>query len=408
MSRSRIVIVGAGFGGVYTARHLIPAIKKGTVDVTLISRENYFLFTPLLHEVATGNLSPESVSVPLREIFHGSGVNIIIDTVQCIDTATHTVQTSDGSLPYDTLVIATGAISNDYGLPGVAEHALPLKTLQDATQIRRTIIERFDQTSAHTPQRALSFVVVGNGPTGVETTAELAEFVDAIEHRYFKGQPIERSTVAIVAADACVLKQFPVFLQNIALQELTRKGIHVRLNTQVKAVTADGIELGDGSYLASDLTIWTAGVKAEMPTFTAGEPCLIGRRVAVDEYLRVQDTTNIFALGDAAAHTADTQAPLPMLAQVAVAQAKILATNIVAQLEQRPLTAFRYHSQGALVSLGKWRAAGVISNVNIQGRFAWWLWRTIYLSKFFSWKKRFRIAWEWTQNLFAPRDITKI
>ncbi len=328
--------------------------------------------------------------------------------MRCIDTAARTVQTSDGSFPYDILVIATGAISNDYGLQGVAEHALPLKTLQDAAQIRRTIIERFDQTSAHTPQRALSFVVVGNGPTGVETTAELAEFVDTIEHRYFKGQPIERSTVSIVAADACVLKQFPVFLQNVALKELTRKGIQVRLNTQVKAVTADGIELGDGSQLASDLTIWTAGVKAEMPTFTAGAPCLIGRRLAVDEYLRVQDTTNVFALGDAAAHTTDTQTPLPMLAQIAVAQAKTLAANIIAQLEQRPLSPFSYRSKGTLVSLGKWRAAGVISHINLQGRFAWWLWRTVYLSKFFSWKKRFRIAWEWTQNLFAPRDITKI
>lgn len=403
MTKKHIVIAGAGFGGMYVARHLLPHAKRGEISITIINPTNYFLFTPLLHEVATGTLSTRSVAEPLSELFVGLPVTIKLGTVSHVDTVKRQVLVDDTAIAYDYLVIATGAETSYYDIPGAREYTLPLKTLADAVKIRTAVIKTFEQHEDRCP----TFVVVGGGPTGVELAAELSEFVDEMEHRYYQHQKQEyRCTVSLVTATPDILPMFTPSLRYAAMKHLERIGVQARTNTSVISVTANGLRLGDGTNLASDLTIWTAGVHATIPD--AANTFSVERgRIITDRYLHAKGSKNVFVLGDAA-QVIQGNATLPMLAQVAVSQARVVAKNVMARVHENELAPFHFHFKGSLVSLGKWYAIGDLRVTTIRGRFAWWLWRTVYLFKFISWKKRFRIAFEWTMDIFAPRDITKL
>lgn len=428
--RPHIVILGAGFGGVYVAKRLARAVKRGEVDVTIVNRTNNFLFTPLLHEVATGGLNPRSVAEPLREIFVGTNMRIIEGEADSIGTAARSISIKEElrstSLKYDYLVVATGAETNYYGIPGAREHSLPLKSLRDATVIRNAVIEAFEEavTIENPKERrdALSFFVVGGGATGVEVAAELVEFIDEMVDRYYKNTDCppddpkrckrEESTVTLIHADKELLSQFSSPLRAYAHKHLSRKGIKVRLNTAVTSVAKNSITLSSGETLPASIVIWSAGVKAAVPNFEDAKPTLTGGRIAVDSHFRLLGSDRIFAMGDVAAYM-DTSGssnpkPLPQLAQVAESEADIVAMNLLAVIRKEPLRDFRYRSKGSLVSVGQWFALGEIYSMDIAGAFTWWLWRTVYLFKFASWKKRIKIGFEWFLALFFPRDITKV
>ncbi len=410
MKKKHIVIVGGGFGGMEVAWGLRGQVKQGKISVTLINTTNYFLFTPLLHEVATGGLSAGSVAEPLREIFAHTGISVIQGEVTKVDASKKTVFLGHHSIPYDILVLSTGASTNYFDTPGAQEFSLPLKTLADASAIRARIIDAFETASLVTTsaerKNLLSFVVVGAGATGVELAAELAEFAFHIAHRYFCDKTScilhNEVSVTLVSAGPELLAQFSLPTRKAAERRLRKLDVELRLGIQVGEVDATGVNLNDGWRIPSGLTIWTAGVKASLPklvSYSGSEPTKaelwshINNRAELDK--------NIFILGDAAAG-------LPMLAQVAVAQGRAVANNIVLLLAGRPLQTFVYHSRGSFVSLGQWFAAGTIGRINLSGRLTWWLWRTIYLFKFASHKKRLRIIFEWTLNLFYPRDITRL
>ncbi len=403
MKKPHIIIVGGGFAGLEVARGLLRPLKQGKIKLTLINSTNYFLFTPLLHEVATGGLSASSVAEPLREVFVNTKINIIQGLVTQVDADQKIISLNDQQLSYDIAVIATGATTNYYDTPGAKEYTLPLKTLADAINIRSRIIDAFETASllTDTAQRRelLSFVIVGGGATGVELAAELAEFAFSIEHRYFEMSSSclrkNEVTVTLVSTSAELLAQFPAPTRQVAAARLQGLGVILRLGVAVGEVEQDGVNLNDGWRIPSSLTIWTAGVKATLPQF-------------IDESTKAKlwsQTNNraelgAFILGDAATG-------LPLLAQVAVAQGKVVARNILLHLKGRPLLNFVYHSKGSFVSLGQWFAAGTIGKINMSGRLTWWLWRTIYLFKFASNKKRLRIILDWTLNLFYPRDVTR-
>jgi NADH dehydrogenase len=417
MKRPRIVIIGAGFGGIYAALALAKRARRGDIDVTIVNRTNYFLFTPLLHEVATGGLTPTSVTEPLREIFAGSGIRIRQGEVVSIDPAAKVVRLGDGELRYDRAVIATGAVSNDYGIPGAAEHALPLKTLSDAILIRERVIDAFERATTERDEEVrkglLSFAVVGGGATGVETAGELADFAADIERRYHRtpadGGFRSALSVSLLSADPALLMIFPPFLRKAAAERLRRNGIDVRLNTAAASVEADGVRFKDGSVIRAGTVIWAAGVKPRPPKFIGFTPELVGGRLCVDRSFRMPGADGLYALGDAAAFIDDRSGkPLPMSAQAAVASAVAAARNVLADLDGQPTRVFRFRSKGSLVSVGQWFAVGEIFFAPLRGRFAWWIWRTVYLFKFVSWKKRLRVAFEWTVNLVYPRDVTKL
>lgn len=434
MLKPHIVILGAGFGGMYVAKQLAPYVSRGKKEVTVVNRTNYFLFTPLLHEVATGALSPTSVAEPLREIFSGTGVRVAQGTVESIDLAGKSIKLAGhapGVLTYDYVVIATGAETNYYGIPGADTYTYALKDLVDAARIRSQVIDAFERAILITDPieraRLLSFVVVGGGATGVETAAELAEFIRGMVKRYYSAtkdcDPTDMRTckpeeplVTLIHTGPEVLQMFAPSLRHAAEKRLRDSGVVLNLNATVTKVTQQGITLSSGIVIPSSTVIWAAGVKASIPHFEGAQPVVAGGRLVVDEYFRLGGDPHVFALGDVAgyvekaARVADPTAakPLPMLAQVASQQAHTVADNLIAVIRRRTLKPFVYHSKGSMVSVGQWFALGEIFSMKIAGRLTWWAWRTVYLFKFASWKKRLRIAFEWSLEMFYPRDITKL
>lgn len=424
MIRPHIVILGAGFGGVYLAKSLASQVKAGKVDVTIVNRTNYFLFTPLLHEVATGGLSPSSVAEPLREVFAGTGVNVIQADIVSIDSKLKVAATSIGTIEYDYLVVATGADTNYYGISGAEKFALPLKNLADAMRIRAQVIDAFEQAVLVTDPKErltiLSFAVVGGGATGVETAAELADFTQEIMDRYYHAKDAkphmagscdsEDLNITLIHTGPELLQMFPPMLRKAAEDRLKQRCVNLQLGSTVTAVTKDGLTLSNNTTIPARTVIWAAGVKANIPHFTDGDQTLVAGRLSVNEYFQLVANDRIYAFGDVAAY-ADMHldnAPLPMLAQVALQEARVVAGNIIASVNEKKLKTFTYKSKGSMVSVGAWFAIGHIHSLKMFGRFTWWMWRTIYLFKFASWKKRFRIMFEWALDLMYPRDITKL
>lgn len=434
MLKPHVVILGSGFGGTYVAKKLVKHVAAGRIEVTIVNSTNYFLFTPLLHEVATGSLTPTSVAEPLREIFVNTGIRLAQGTVESIDRHNKSIKLaghSDCRLTYDYLVIATGATSNYYNIPGAEKFTFGLKTLSDAARIRSQIIDAFERAilTKDPLERAslLTFVIVGGGATGVETAAELAEFIRGMAKRYYGAtkdcdfndsrvcKP-EEPVVHLVHMGKEVLEMFRPTLRQAAEKRLRHNGVVMHLSTSVTEVMSNGLKFADGTSVASNTIIWTAGVKPVIPHIEGEMPALVAGRLAVDEYFRVNGEPSIFALGDVAGYVdrddlekdPTKTKPLPMLAQVAEGEATIVARNIVSSIRQKPLVPFHYHSKGSMVSVGQWFAIGEIFSLHISGRFTWWLWRTVYLFKFASWKKRIRIGFEWALELIYPRDITKL
>lgn len=411
MNTPHVIIIGAGFGGTYAARHLIRHIKKGELRVTLINRTNYFLFTPLLHEVATGSLTPTSITESLGEIFFHRDVNIVIGDAS-IDLESQCVKVNGTELPFDYLLITSGAETNYFNTPGAKEYALPLKTIGDAMHIRERVIRAFEEAHACTTKegrrKILSFVVVGAGPTGVEFTAELTEFAGAIAKRYPHAN--NELSIHLISSDPVILKMLPSSLQTRARTYLQKKGVRLWCNKTVTAVTDIGITFKDGTSLDAGTVVWSAGVAPTVPTVKPSAIPTERGRILVNETLLAVGHKNIFAIGDAAnAHDGSTQnSTVPMVAQAATMEATAVAKNILATIRKQPLTPFRYRSKGILISLGEWHAVGLMGSITVSGPVAWFLWRTVYLFKFHSTRKRLRIAFEWTLNLFTPRDTSTI
>jgi NADH:ubiquinone reductase (H+-translocating) len=415
MQRPHIVILGAGFGGMYVAKKLVSLVKTGEIDLTIVNRTNYFLFTPLLHEVATGGLNAHSVAEPLREIFSGTGVQICQGEVEGINNAGRRITVSGATIHYDYLVVATGAETNYYNIPGAETYSFPLKSLADAEEIRSAVIEAFERavydTNPEERLKQLSFAVVGGGATGVEVAAELAQFIEGIVSRYYQDTNHchrEEPAVSLIHAGKELLEMFPPSLRKAAADRLAHKKVVIHTEAVVTEVNEHGLVLSSNCTIPAATIIWAAGVKPVVPQFEDWTPVLVNGRLPVDDYFMVKSCDRIFALGDVAAYLDQTNGnkPLPLLAQVAVGQARTVAKNIRAALAEKPLQSFTYRSKGSLVSVGQLFAIGDVFNIHISGMFTWWLWRMTYLFKFGSHKKRVRIIIEWVLNIFYPRDIT--
>lgn len=403
--KKRVVIIGGGFAGVYVACELVPFVEKGVIDITIINRTNYFLFTPLLHEVATGGLSPVSVTEPLREIFSANNVNIVEGAVSSINTSSKKISLNHTEVFYDYLVIATGSEVNYANIHGASSFALPLGNLEDALRIRSRTIDEF-RIADESSRSEISFAIVGGGATGVEIAAELNEFVSQIQKKYY---PNIRANITLISTSQEILRRFSEGTRLIARKRLLNRGIRIECGNAVKEVSSDGIMYEDGTKLPAQVVIWAAGVRPTLPTFLGKELVYEDGRISVDIYFRCLGVNDVFALGDVAGFRNSGEKDfLPMLAQVAVGASGVVAKNIVSSIEERELTSFSFKTKGMLISLGRWYAAGNIFMFEIKGIFAWWMWRTIYLFKFFSWRKRIKIALEWTLHIFSSRDITRI
>lgn len=412
MKKPRVVILGAGFGGIYTYLHLRKNLKPSEVEIVIVNRTNHFLFTPMLHEVATGGLGHHQIVESLREVIYNTDTNLYVAEVESVDLEAKKIHTSLEDLHYDYLVIATGATTNFYGIPGAEENTFALKNLMEAIRLRNHFIDNFEKASKiddpKERKKLLSFGIIGGGATGVEVAGEASDFIFKTFCKYYC-QELEQDDVNIYLINRGpeLLTQFSPKLRKKALEVLKKKKVKVLLNSPVTEIGKDYVQIQDGERLEVSNAIWTAGVKANPPQFKQEVPADKWGRLKVDKFLRVQGHDNIFALGDVASSCQDNENPLPMLAQVAVQEAKTAGQNIANSIKQKELNPFKYKSKGELVSIGQWGALGYTLGLSWSGPAAWWLWRTVYLFKFISQSKKIKIAIDWTVNFFHHRDITK-
>ena len=398
-NKIKIVIIGGGFGGVYTARNLYKLFGN-KADITIINKLNYFLFTPLLHEVATGGLTPQSIIESLREIFRNTNIKSIEDTVNEINRENKTVKTDNAVYPYDYLVVSAGAETNYFNIPGAQENSFTLKNLNDAISLRNHIIETFEKANQENSTDKLSFAIVGAGATGVELVTELSEYVKETLHSYYKNTSIKKSeiNISIITNTPNVISFFPKEMYELAHQALIKKDINVITNATVTKIEPGLISFADNTSLKAHTIIWVAGVKPSLSSIKGLEAGPKGR-MEINKYLQNTKDEYIFGLGDIAG-------TLPMLAQIAVQQAKTVANNIYAHNNKESLMIFQTNIKGLLISLGQLNALGNFKGYTFSGPIMWFIWRTIYLFNFNSWKRRLEISIEWIVNLFYPRDIT--
>ncbi|MBT4153737.1 MAG: NAD(P)/FAD-dependent oxidoreductase [Candidatus Magasanikbacteria bacterium] len=414
MKKTRIVIVGGGFGGINTLKELHKTYHGDTnVEISLVNNTNYFLFTPLLHEVATGGINPGNIVEPIRKVLGCCLKQFVVGEVTRIDTEKQEVHTTHRSLPYDILVLALGSKTVFYGCPGAEEHCYTLKSLDDALALKRRFISQVE-CAIHEKDEAkrkamLHFCIIGGGPTGVELAAEAQElFFKTLTSYYpYHKDIISEIRISLIQKGSALLPVLSEKIQQKAFSVLTKKGIDVKLSTGVVGVTKDSVELDSGEKLLTQTPIWVAGVGPQTVAWDK-EPELSTRgKILVHPTLQTKSHKNIFVIGDMA-HCSITQdgTPLPALAQVAHKEGIAAAKNIHRILSGKKTEPIRYVHSGNLVSLGSWMAAGEIKGRSFSGHLTWWFWRTVYLTKLISWQKKVKVAIDWTVNLLSPRDIS--
>jgi NADH dehydrogenase len=410
---AHIVVLGGGFGGIYTALHLERLLGYEDVRITLVSRDNFFLFTPMLHEVASCDIDITHIVSPIRTLLRRT--EVFVGDVESVDLRQRRVVVAHGldrhphELSFDHLVFALGSITNFYGLPGLEQRALTMKTLGDAIHLRNRVIatlEEADTECAVDPDGLTTFVVAGGGFAGVETLAGLNDFVrDAL--RFYPRLRADRVRMVLVHSGATILPELGESLGAYAQRQLAGRGVEIVTNAKVAAVTGDAVHLSDGRQIPTRLVVWTAGTSPH--PLMHDLPCALDRgRVLVDETLAVPNWPGVWALGDCAVvPDSRTGKPHPPTAQHALREAKVAARNIVATLRGRRTEPFEFVTIGQLAAIGRRTGVARVFGVNFSGFLAWWLWRTIYLSKLPRFEKKLRVAIDWTLDLLFAKDFVQ-
>ncbi len=413
--KTRIVVLGGGFGGAFAAQRLQQRLGRDPgVEIALVNRDNYFVFQPMLPEVAAGSIEPSQIANPLRRML--PGVRFYGSEVASIDVIAKQVAIYAGEgkhllqLPYDHLIVALGTIVDLSSLPGLAEHSLALKNIGDAFYLRNHVIGCLEQADIEDDpehRRALTtFVVVGGGFSGVETIGELQEMVSLVLPNY---RNLRREDVrfVLVHSQDRILPEVVPGLGEYAAKELRSRGIEIRLDLKCKAATGELVFLSDGRQIATRTLISTVG-NAPNPLLKT-LPCKTERgRLATEATLRVPGFDSLWALGDNAAVPSPDGRPYAPTAQNAIRQAVVCADNIVATLRGGKLKPFVFNALGKLASLGGRSAVAEILGLKVKGFFAWWLWRTIYLMKLPGIERRIRVALDWTLDLVFQRNIVQL
>jgi NADH:ubiquinone reductase (H+-translocating) len=403
-ARGGTLIAGGGFAGSYVAR------KLGSRGATIVSPENYMLFTPMLPEAASGTLEPRHVVVPLRMMCPHA--DLVLGRVAAHDAAGRRIQIETEErvfwLGYTDLVVALGAVVRTLPIPGLAEHALGFKSLGDAIHLRNHVLTRLEVAATSSAEahrrRELTFVFVGAGYAGVEALAELADLVrDAL--RYYPMLQAEPQHWVLVDAAPKILPEIPTKLGDYAAELLLRRGVDIRVKTTLEAVEPHAAHLSDGTRLLTSTVVWTAGVKANPLLAELGLPLEERGRVRVDGTLRVEGMEHVWALGDCAAvPNAATPGQMdPPTSQHALRQAKRLAKNIAGDTQ-----AYRYRMLGEVATLGRYKGVASVMGFPLKGFLGWWVTRTYHLYQLPLFSRKLRVVADWTVALFFRRDIAEL
>ena len=405
-----IVVVGAGFGGLWASR----ALAGKPVDVTLIDDDNYHAFWPLLYQVAAAELEVEQIAYPVRRILRSmKNVNFALGRVQEVDFAARCVRTPWQQFDYDYLVLALGSTPSYFGIHGAQEHTFTLNTLEDGVALRNQILRCYElavqEQDEARRRRLLTFVIVGGGPTGVEYAGALSELIYGPMRKDFRDMGIEQVQIVLVEMKDTLLPAMPARLGRYALHRLQDRRVQVRLETSVATVSEQDVTFEDGSCLATETVVWTAGVRGEPLAEAWGLPTGKGGRVPVLPTLQAPDHENVFVVGDMAAFEGEDGNPLPLLAPVAMQQGEHAARNILRHIEGQALEPFRYRDRGTLATIGRTAAVAHIFGRTFTGFLAWLIWLGVHLVQLIGFRNRLfvLINWAWSY-LFFERMVRLI
>jgi NADH dehydrogenase len=415
--RSRVVILGGGFAGIYTAMELEKAMGRADdLEIVLVNKENYFVFQPMLPEVISGTIGILDVVSPIRRLLPRTDLHV--REVETIDLDGKVVVTSPGFrphphvIPFDHIVFALGSVTDFRGLRGLPEHAFPFKNLGDALELRNHVIRALDEAVIeHHDERLrrqlLTFVVAGGGFSGVEVVAELNDFVREVARSYPSLDPRDIRVVLLHSGER-ILPEMAEDLAVFAQEILIRRGVEIRFKTALEAATGDEAILRGGERIPTKTLVST------VPSFPhpllESLPLAKGKngRLLANRYLQTEGRTDVWALGDCAVVPMADGTPSPPTAQHATRQASVAAHNILATLRGRPLRAFDFKGLGKMGALGHRSAVAEILGIKVSGFVAWWLWRTVYLMKLPGWGRRLRVASSWTLDMLLPAELVQL
>ena len=396
-----VVIVGAGFGGLETAQRL----KNTPVQITLIDRQNYHLFQPLLYQVAIAGLVPSQIAYPLRTIFRRQkNLTFQMGEVTSIDFDACYIRSNGSVIAYDYLVLAVGGQTNFFGMDAVEENGFQLKSIEDATATRNHLLRMFERASREVDPEVrkalLTFVVVGGGPTGVETAGALAELITHVLTKDYPQMDLREVRVLLIEATGTIMPAYPDGLRKATIKLLEGKNVEILLNTRLTDYNGQTITLADGGHINAHTLIWTAGVRAAEIVDRLGVQQAAAGRVRVEPTLQLPGHPEVFVVGDAAYVEDENRQPLPMLATVAQQQAKTAARNLQKLLKGKTLEPFRYKDPGLLATIGRNAAVARIWGLSFSGFIAWVIWVGLHIFRLIGFRNRLVVLINWAWDYF--------
>jgi len=392
LQKPRVVILGAGFGGLTAARKM-----AGFADVTVVDRHNFQTFLPLLYQVSTAGLAADHVAHPIRGALRKTGVQFRMGTPISVDHKNKSVKLDSSEvLEFDYLVVALGSANADFGIPGVTEHALGMKSVHEALNIRAEVLRRFEDLCRFEDETIFSITVVGGGPTGVEMAGAFAELVRG-PLKNDQRHAAAHIKINLIEAGPRILPMFSEKLSAHGKQDLEKLGVTVHLNTAVKEIKPRSIEVSDGSTIASEVTVWAAGVKGE-PTAAKLNLPLINTRIDVENTLQVKNYPHIFAIGDIAGFVGENGRMLPMVAPVALQQGRYVAQQIKKIAAGQTLKPFKYLDKGSMATIGRHKAIVEVKSLRMTGIPAWYAWLWLHLFYLLGGRNKIGTMADWTYN----------
>ncbi len=406
----RIVVIGGGFAGL----SLIEGLKNEEVQVVLLDKNNFHQFQPLLYQVATSGLEPDSIAFPYRkQISKYKNVSFRLVEVEEIDTQNKTIQTNKGSLTYDFLVLATGTTTNFFGMKNVEENSLGMKNIRDSLNIRHMMLQNLEQatiTCNDKERDALTnFVIVGGGPAGVEMAGALAEFKKYILPKDYPEYPASIMNIYLVEGSDNLISAMSEKASIKTLKYLKELDVEVFLNEVVTDYDGDIVKTKSGKQLLAKNLIWTAGIKGQIPKGIDQKHFVGGNRLKTNQYLQVEELNNVFAMGDiAAVITKDTPNGHPQVAQPAIQQGKIVAKNIINIIQKKSLISFKYKDKGSLATVGKRRAVADLGKLKFGGYFAWLIWSFVHLMSISGFRNKLLVGMNWIVSYFSYEKSNRL
>ena len=392
MNKPKVVILGGGFGGLAAAR----AMSK-TADVTVVDRHNFQTFLPLLYQVSTAGLAADHVAYPIRGALRKTNTKFRMASPISIDHKNKEVKLDSSEiLKFDHLVVALGSVTADFGIPGVNEHTLGMKTVHEALAIRAEIMRRFEDLCRFEDNTKFSIAVVGGGPTGVEMAGAIAELIRG-PLKSDQANAAAHIDISLIEAGPNLLPSFAPSLSAKTKKDLEKLGVKVLLNTPVKAVEHRKIILNDNSSIPAEITVWAAGVKGSDAMAQLSLP-ILNNRLAVEPTMQVKNYPNIWALGDIAGALGKDGRPLPMVAPVAIQQGKFIAKQIARVVENKPLKVFKYLDKGSMATIGRNKAVVQVKGLKISGPIAWLSWLWLHLFYLLGGRNKIGTMADWTWN----------